>query len=559
MLSRLLQAIFSVRYPYADPIARQRARLLLLVSGAVLVIWAVWVVLFALPQVAPLPGVDTPDTLALLLLLLVVFMVYGLVQFGRVRIATWLFILGGGAAVLRPISEQFDPMQPFTMISVLLFVPLIAASVLMSRRDLLIVFMLTLGLLGLRASIQSEVSTPILYIPSETTLIDAFLFAAVAALIAVFAFLFSSSVVGLVDALSRRGMLMRQVAAFAAETGEQTDEIAIFERALTVLQVSYPVCQIFVTNEQGAASRRVRLGLSQRETGTALALRPDDAAVLGDAARLRVPLVIYEGDERSAFLVPPARAALLLPILDGQRFVGVLEIQSRQSGFAQDEIDDLMLFARQVGRVVVTARRLYDLKRAVDEQESLANRLKQQLATNRPAAASGAITLDWDTYLSDRGERVLGFDFHRNGSTSLVAATDVPESLRVALEQGEVYIETNETAQVINLPIILRDEILGVMTFSVPKDQPISTRQLEMAKTVTERLALALENNRLFEQSQLQARRERKVGEVANTLLGATDIQSVLAVAAQSFNEALGAVSTRVYLQPRELMSSEEG
>jgi GAF domain-containing protein len=75
-----------------------------------------------------------------------------------------------------------------------------------------------------------------------------------------------------------------------------------------------------------------------------------------------------------------------------------------------------------------------------------------------------------------------------------------------------------------------------------------------VATTVAERLALALENTRLFEQSQSQALRERKASEVATALIGATDVRVVLNMAAEQFKDALGAVNTRIYIQPETLM-----
>jgi GAF domain-containing protein len=97
------------------------------------------------------------------------------------------------------------------------------------------------------------------------------------------------------------------------------------------------------------------------------------------------------------------------------------------------------------------------------------------------------------------------------------------------------------------VPINYRGDILGAMTFNVR--QAITERQADMLRTVAARLGLALENNRLYEQSQAQAARERKAGEITNRLITATDIQSVLNVAAESFNEALGAVRTRVHIE----------
>ncbi|PJF27440.1 MAG: hypothetical protein CUN53_04035, partial [Phototrophicales bacterium] len=66
---------------------------------------------------------------------------------------------------------------------------------------------------------------------------------------------------------------------------------------------------------------------------------------------------------------------------------------------------------------------------------------------------------------------------------------------------------------------------------------------------ITSRLGVALENNRLFEQSQALAQRERRASEIGSLLISATDIESVLNLAARSFNEALGAISTRVIVE----------
>lgn len=69
-------------------------------------------------------------------------------------------------------------------------------------------------------------------------------------------------------------------------------------------------------------------------------------------------------------------------------------------------------------------------------------------------------------------------------------------------------------------------------------------------RTVANRLGLALENNRLLEQTQAQAQRERKASEVANILLTATSIETLIELAAENFNEALSAINTRIYLEP---------
>src|SRR5690606_8761835 len=78
------------------------------------------------------------------------------------------------------------------------------------------------------------------------------------------------------------------------------------------------------------------------------------------------------------------------------------------------------------------------------------------------------------------------------------------------------------------------------------------------ANAVANRLAAALETARLVEQTRSQAERERKAGEISGLLLGQQDVHAVLETAAQSFNDALGAVYTRIYLEPEALQARSE-
>jgi GAF domain-containing protein len=138
-------------------------------------------------------------------------------------------------------------------------------------------------------------------------------------------------------------------------------------------------------------------------------------------------------------------------------------------------------------------------------------------------------------------------------------ADGMPESIQSALETGDISIEEDADDQLVRVPITLRGQTLGAMAFRVPKgNQTIGLRQKELMNSVVQRLGLALENKRLFEQSQSQAQRERKANEVGSTLLSTTDIEAVLQLAADNFNEALGAVQTRIYLQPEANSDTED-
>ena len=92
----------------------------------------------------------------------------------------------------------------------------------------------------------------------------------------------------------------------------------------------------------------------------------------------------------------------------------------------------------------------------------------------------------------------------------------------------------------------------------MPSNRPITRRQIEIMRNVIQRLALALDNKRLFEQSQSQAQRESKANEIASLLLSSTDMDTVLRLAATNFNDALGAIQTHIELFSEVALSTQE-
>jgi len=225
----------------------------------------------------------------------------------------------------------------------------------------------------------------------------------------------------------------------------------------------------------------------------------------------------------------------------------VLDVQSEhREMFTENTIAGLHNLAVQAAREIAQARRMDELERNVRDQEATLNRFITQVSELQWRSESVAAQ-DWGRYLRGRGQSGFGFDYR--GGTIVSAGDLTPQILR-AIGRGEIHIERRDDAQIVNVPITLRDQILGALTFTLPLDRQISERQMDTLRIVTSRLAVALESNRLFEQTQAQAQRERKASEIGSLLLSVTDIDAVLNLAAENFNEALGAVHTRVVLDP---------
>jgi GAF domain-containing protein len=192
-----------------------------------------------------------------------------------------------------------------------------------------------------------------------------------------------------------------------------------------------------------------------------------------------------------------------------------------------------------------------ELERIAQDQQALVRVLEGQLE-HYVRRERQTLHQVWGNYVAGRGQTALGYDIEADG-VKPVPASDLPPSMMTVLRTGTLQVEMQGDTQLIHVPIRIRDQNLGAMSFTIPSGQTLNDRQIDVARVVAERLALALENTRLFEQSQALAERERTASRLGGTLIGTSDVMSVLDLAAERFNEALGAVRTQIYLQPQTL------
>ncbi len=78
-----------------------------------------------------------------------------------------------------------------------------------------------------------------------------------------------------------------------------------------------------------------------------------------------------------------------------------------------------------------------------------------------------------------------------------------------------------------------------------------SADEINIAQAVTERLGLALDNARLFEETSTRASRERLVSDITTRIRGTNDPQEMIKTAVEELQRALGA--TRVEIVPQKI------
>lgn len=542
---RIWQRLFSVQHHYDAPIDRQRATGLLWMSwvGAIgwLALIAVLVItgrfsdgkpfLFQLTLVTIVPPFALPA-------------IFFFIQRGSLRAAVWAFI---GLLVLMSVPEQYDG----TGVNLLpLTLPLVAAGVLLNRSGILLVAVLVPIGFVVGAIIQNK--EPFQILPHHLAFIAIILAVNVA-----FLYIFAANVVQLVGRLAVSTDQIERITRFSTALGILAKEDTILAETLELVrnQLGYDFAQIFLVDQQGQLERRVRRGL-----GVDLVSVPqtEDVRIVAETVHTRQVQVATQWDAaiRRQHMLPAMRVGVAIPLIIQDTILGVLDVQSEhQTEFTPTEIGTLGLLANQIAMLLSYTRNVAGLQQSLQTQEQATDNLRTQLHQLQRVGSQN-VGEAWADYLRGQGSANIGFDIAGIDSP-LIPAHNLPDTLRPILESGELAIIQDGDKQIVNVPIVLQDEVLGAMSFTIPANTTLTERQLDMLQTISSRLALSLETKRLFDQSQAQALRESKATEITSQLMGATDVKMVLDMAAASFNEALGAIRTHIFLKPDFLAEDE--
>jgi GAF domain-containing protein len=238
---------------------------------------------------------------------------------------------------------------------------------------------------------------------------------------------------------------------------------------------------------------------------------------------------------RNEFL-PETRAELAVPLIIGDRVIGALDVQSKEpDAFSDDLVTVLQTMADQIAIAIENAR-LY--------QESL-RRVADIEAANRRATLAA-----WQDYI-----RVLR-------SSSLTRDAGVPDETtrdseaisalrQQAIATGAVAIgqPTARATIPVAVPLILRGQILGAVEWELPQ-QTFNDEKIELARELANRLAVSMDNARLFQESQRNAERERLVNAIAARLTTQTSIDSILQLAVREVGQALRVPNVSIRLRP---------
>jgi GAF domain-containing protein len=225
--------------------------------------------------------------------------------------------------------------------------------------------------------------------------------------------------------------------------------------------------------------------------------------------------------------LPETRSEMALPLKVGSKVIGVLDIQSTQpAAFDNDDAAILGTLANQIAIVI---------------QNSLISR-----GVN-PAGRSLSQNPIWS-----REGNAKGYSYLTDGSIAVLTDEKNPLVQRSILAGQTVITEktTNGNQPGLAVPVKIRDTIIGVIHIESDQgNRKWSEDEVALAQAVSERAALAIENARLFEETERSAERERVISLVTTRIGDSNKFDSILHTTIQELGRTLGASRTFIQME----------
>jgi GAF domain-containing protein len=251
-------------------------------------------------------------------------------------------------------------------------------------------------------------------------------------------------------------------------------------------------------------------------------LRVGKQGIVGYAAAEGKPGIALDTGENAIFFnnpdLPLTRSEIALPLIAGSNIIGVLDVQSEEpSAFGNDDIEVLLTLAYQVAIAIQNASLFSQTMRALEEFQSVQHQLTGK---------------QWEQFLAT--QKMPAFKFSGFGVETIEADDSV--GARKARESGKLITTENEVA----VPIILRGKPIGILNLkSTEEARNWDSDEMKMAQAAAERVAVAIENARLIDETQKRAARERAVAEMSAKIAASIDVDTILKSTAQELGKLI--------------------
>lgn len=354
--------------------------------------------------------------------------------------------------------------------------------------------------------------------------------------------------------------LAELITEIAGSVLRRTDLSQIFTGAVEEIRERYPRAyhvQIFLLDE---ARRNARLAASTGEVGQMLmsrghSLPVGSTSVIGQVTAKGEIVVARAGSgqtvhKRNEFL-PDTIVEAAFPLRIGDIVIGALDMQSKlPEAFPSSELPIFQALADDIAIAIDNARLIEQTQDRVRENARLAEQANQALQEverlNRQLTSQS-----WQDYIERQNDEGITVDI---ASDNTRYSAEITPTLTEAVRFNHIVQRQRADGLVISAPVAVRGTAIGAMEFELEGTEPLEADTLDLINAVCERLGLAVESARLYEESRRSARREATINDIAGRLQSTNSINTILTEAARGIQESLGVnrVAIRLGVPPAD-------
>ncbi|OQY25916.1 MAG: hypothetical protein B6I34_01130 [Anaerolineaceae bacterium 4572_32.1] len=209
---------------------------------------------------------------------------------------------------------------------------------------------------------------------------------------------------------------------------------------------------------------------------------------------------------------------------------------------------DLLLLedmGRQIGVGLENTRLFRQTQQALAEVEA-ARREAQEALAEAEAVHRRYLQREWRSFLTT------------SAAVQLQGFQAGPEGTKL-LSDEQLFEGKDVERRRLAVPIKLRGQTIGLIDLTRDDEGEWSEGDQALVESFSENLALAIENTRLFEQTQHRAARERLTREITDKIRGQTDLGAILQTTVQELGKVLGTSQAAIRLGTEQELTSSPG
>ncbi len=282
-------------------------------------------------------------------------------------------------------------------------------------------------------------------------------------------------------------------------------------------------------------------GFRMLERGHRLAL---GTGVVGFAAETGKPRIALDAGADAVFFnnpdLPDTRSEVALPLISGEKVVGVLDVQSTEAlAFTDDDLQVLSTLANQVAIALDNARLLSEARASAKQVQEVYNEF---------------VRTEWSR--TAKSAEQPGFRYNTGRIEMLeepLRDPDVASAVRSGKMVANQANGSEENRRSVAVPVKLRGEVIGVLQIeSADSSKPWLENELSLMEAVAERAALAMENARLFQDARRRAAKERMISEASSRISGSLNIENILQTTASELERVLGGSEVLIQFKSKD-------